>query len=331
MKLTAEQIAFFDREGFLVVEDVVATDDLDAVEAEYNAILDREIPKQVAARKLTDAMSGLPFAERYTEALAATTDMYELYEHLDISLPLREDIGPETGVHTGPAVFERILRNPAILGIAESLLGPEISSSPIQHTRIKPPRDRVRSALVDSNVTATGWHQDEAVITDDVDDLTMLTVWVAITDATEENGCMICVPGSHKRGDVAMHCPGSVATTSAEIFIPPEIVGQKTVAMPVKRGGVVLLHQRTEHGSLENNSDRLRWSFDLRYMPTGTPSGRSVFPAWIARSRVNPESELTNPAEYSAKWEEARQKIADTKQIKFNARWERYSSHPLCA
>lgn len=189
----------------------------------------------------------------------------------------------------------------------------------------------MRSAFVDSNVTATGWHQDEAVITDDVDDLTMLTVWVAITDATEDNGCMICEPRSHLRGDVAMHCPGSVATTSAEIYIPPDVIGAKTVAMPVKRGGVVLLHQRTKHGSLENKSDRLRWSFDLRYMPTGTPSGRSVFPDWVARSRSNPGSELTDPAQYAAKWDAAREKIVETRQIKFNARWERFSSHPLCA
>lgn len=117
--LNVEQIAFFEREGYLVVEDVIAPEDLEEVEAEYNAILDREIPKQIAAGKLTGAMADLPFAERYTEALAATTDMYELYEHLDISLPLRADIGPETGVHTGPAVFERILRNPAILDMAE--------------------------------------------------------------------------------------------------------------------------------------------------------------------------------------------------------------------
>ena len=118
--LNEDQISFFEREGYLVVEDVIKPEDLDAVEAEYSAILDREIPKLVAAGKLSDALPNMPFAERYTEALAATKDMYELYEHLDISLPLRADIGPKTGVHTGPAMFERILRNPAILHIAES-------------------------------------------------------------------------------------------------------------------------------------------------------------------------------------------------------------------
>lgn len=331
--LSPDQIAFFEREGYLIVEDVIGADDIAAVEAEYDAILDREIPRLVAAGRLADAMDGVPFAERYTRALAATDNMYDLYEHLDISLPLRADITAETGVNTGPAVFTRILRNPAILDIAETLLGPEVSSSPIQHTRIKPPRGRVAALKTDSNVTRTGWHQDEAVLTDEVDAVNMLTVWVAITDATEDNGCMVCVPRSHRAGlDLAMHCPGNAITT-AEIFIPEAHIGDTVQPMPVRRGGVVLLNQRTKHGSLDNLSDTLRWSFDLRYTPTGMASGRSVFPDWVARSRSAPETEMRDPADYAAAWEAARARIvhANGGNVTFNARWKRYSSDPLCA
>jgi hypothetical protein len=49
----------------------------------------------------------------------------------------------------------------------------------------------------------------------------MLTVWLAITDATVDNGCLIAVEGSHRR-DSTLHCPSKVF--SAEIYIPDSII-----------------------------------------------------------------------------------------------------------
>jgi hypothetical protein len=43
-----------------------------------------------------------------------------------------------------------------------------------------------------------------------------------------------------------------------------------------------------QHSSLENRSDGIRWSFDLRYQPPGQPTGRDEFPSFVARSRQNP-------------------------------------------
>ena len=72
-----------------------------------------------------------------------------------------------------------------------------------------------------------------------------------------------------------------------------ELIDQERVtSMPVKKGGMVLLHHRTIHGALDNNSDRIRWSFDLRYNVIGSATGRDVFPGFVARSAAEPESEL---------------------------------------
>ena len=38
------------------------------------------------------------------------------------------------------------------------------------------------------------------------------------------------------------------------------------------------MHKHTIHGSLPNVSDEIRWSLDLRYNPTGQPTGRPEFP-----------------------------------------------------
>ena len=136
--LTLDDQRRFDDDGYLVIEDVIGEDDLDGLRAEYTAILDDIAPRLVAKAKLTSTYGDLPFGERYAAMLRECTEMYDVYQHLDISLPLVEDLAPDAAMNTGPAVFG-LLTHPQLLGIVESLIGPEIVSNPVQHTRIKPP------------------------------------------------------------------------------------------------------------------------------------------------------------------------------------------------
>ena len=331
MKLTQVQIDQFFEQGYLIVENVLAEDELNQIREEYSQILDRESPRLVAQGTLSQTHEGLPFEERYTAILNEIDDMYAFYQYLDISLPLTEQIPADTEMNAGPAVFHNLLRNDKILDIAESLLGPELYSNPVQHTRIKPPLSALpKNVALDSNVAKTFWHQDEGVLTDDAVGVDMVTVWVAMTDATVENGCMVCVPGSHQEQGT-MHCPGRFSSAS-EIFIPEELIDQERVtAMPVKKGGVVLLHNRTQHAALDNNSDQIRWSFDLRFNVTGQATGRDVFPGFVARSAAEPESELTDAQAWADLWYSKRDELAAMDEITFNERWAPFARHALCA
>lgn len=329
-KLTQEQLTFFNNNGYLIVENVLNENDIENIRSEYEAILDREVPKLIATGQLSQDYSSFGFEERYTKILQELDDMYAIYQHLDISLPLLHSMDADASLNAGPAVFKHLLSNPKILDIAESIIGPELYSNPVQHTRIKPPQNALANKALDSNIARTGWHQDEAVLTDDALDINMLTVWVAITDATEENGCMVCVPGSHKDA-VSMHCPGN-SFSSAEIFIPDELIPQEKITpMPVKKGGVVLLHQLTEHGSLENNSQQIRWSFDLRYNVIGQNSGREIFPGFVARSQKHPEEVLTDAQVWAEEWFSTRDQLAAQGEVAFNERWKKFNRHSLCA
>ena len=273
--LTAEQLDRFQEEGYLIVEDVLTEEDLAAIEDEYKEIVDRVSADLVDRGKL-QPLTGTTFSEQYIEAMNQLDDMYALYQHLDISLPLFDGLDHTHTMNAGPAVF-RLLTNPHLLDIVESVIGPEIYSNPVQHTRIKPPPRHLPEGALDANIAATLWHQDSAVIDAEADDTDMLTVWLAVTDATLENGCLIVERASH-RDEMTLHCPGKVFP--AEIYIPESIIDDgKVIPMEVPAGGAVLLHKMTEHGSLDNHSDDIRWSFDLRYQPIGQPTGRSVFPA----------------------------------------------------
>ena len=96
----------------------------------------------------------------------------------------------------------------------------------------------------------------------------------------------------------------------------------------MKAGSVMLFTRTTMHASYDNNTERLRWSFDLRYLPVGQPTGRPMFPDFVARSRSNPASELRDAAVWADLWMKARARVAAANPPVFN-RWN--SDHPLCA
>ena len=82
--------------------------------------------------------------------------------------------------------------------------------------------------------------QDQGVATPDQDEVMVLTVWLPITDATVENGCLAVVPGSHRR-DLVTHCPGS--GPDGGLQIPSKLIEGKPTPVPIKRGGALLMHR----------------------------------------------------------------------------------------
>ncbi|MSU70067.1 MAG: hypothetical protein EXS39_04685, partial [Opitutaceae bacterium] len=188
-------------------------------------------------------------------------------QHFDFSLP-QKDLRRDTPIHVGPAVF-RTLTSPRLLDLVEDLVGPEIYSNPVQHIRFKVPPRAVQRGVSSVLVVKTPWHQDNGVILPEADEATILTVWLPLTPATIENGCLQVVPRSHRRG-LADHCPSSFGLT-----IPDRLIAvQDALPLPMRPGSVLLMTQRTVHGSLENETtDDVRISMDLRYQPPGrTPS-----------------------------------------------------------
>ena len=189
----------------------------------------------------------------------------------------------------GEATFN-FLKNPKILDVAESLCGSEIVCNPIQHIR----------AVLPHRATGghpTHFHQDIGVCWPDTDPYFMLTVWVPIVDATLENGCLAVLPGSHKYG-LRQHAytPG---LNVPEEERPPI----KSKPLPVPAGGLILFHNYTLHHALPNESDEIRWSFDLRYHDAYMPSGRPFYPTFLMRSRFRPDALQTDYSTWCERWE----------------------------
>lgn len=312
--LNQTQIEDFKRHGFLVVDDVV-TDALPAVRSEYETVLDGLWQEWLQEGRVTDTPH---FEDRIVAAYRAGC---EYFQPLDISLPTGA-VAPDEPMHTGEATF-KMMRHPKLLDLVEDLIGPEITSNPIQHVRIKPPAIDMRDGEMRAHITKTLWHQDRGVTQEVADETNMITVWIAVTDATTQNGCLQVLEGSHSRDDLMPHCP------LPQIGIPDEFIDESDVKpLPVKAGGVVIFHPMCAHSSLENKTDGIRWSFDIRFNKTGQPTGRPQFPEWIARSKEDPSSELRDPLEWKAMWDAARRQLSNVPVTEFY-RWDQNA--PYCA
>ena len=331
--LTTEQIEFFRDQGYLIVPDVLDDADLEPVRQEYVDVLDRAAAELLDAGMISSAFSELEFGERY---LSILLEFPGLYRYLNISLPLTNDAISEEDcrMHAGPAVFD-LLRNAKILDVVESLIGGEIRSNPVQHIRLKPPLSAVPEQVAGySNIGVTTWHQDHGAVMDEAEATDMVTVWIAVTDAAVENGCLVASPRSHEAAELTLHCPGVNVDVAAENYIPEAMrQGKPIVALPVSAGSLVILDKYIEHASLDNTSDQLRWSFDLRYQPIDQPTGRPAFPSFIARSRKKPSSAMTDWSEYAAQWEAARRTMVGDGfgfPIYEQDRWMANAGHPAC-
>jgi ectoine hydroxylase-related dioxygenase (phytanoyl-CoA dioxygenase family) len=103
------------------------------------------------------------------------------------------------------------------------------------------------------------WHQDNGYAF--VEPQQYLTCWIALTDATEENGCPWVVPGLHKMGTLRHH----ISETGLVCF--DEAAG--AMAAPVRAGGMVVFSSLTPHCTGPNRTDEVRKAYIVQYAPDG--------------------------------------------------------------
>lgn len=313
--LTASLKEHLSAEGYVVVEGVLEPQvDLAPLVAEYNAALDDIAEGLFVKGSIRSTYAALPFGERLIQVCSESGQNFP--QAFDFSLP-QKGITSDTPIHVGPAVFH-ILSHPRLLDLVEEIVGPEIYSNPVQHIRMKLPARAVEAGLQHALVTSVPWHQDNGVIMPEADEATILTVWLPVNESTIDNGCLQVIPYSHL-GGLEPHCPSKSTVAIPDRFLALD----RAIPVPMKPGSVLLMHQRTIHGSLENQTaDQVRISLDLRYQPVGQATGRPAFaPAgFVARSQRHPERVLRDPDIWADNWLKLRARLAQEETAQFN-RW----------
>ncbi len=103
------------------------------------------------------------------------------------------------------------------------------------------------------------WHQDNGYAF--VEPQQYLTCWVALTDATEENGCPWVVPGLHRLGTLA-HEYSDIGFVC--LRDPPD-----AVAVPAPAGSIVVFSSLTPHSTGPNHTDAVRKAYIVQFAPDG--------------------------------------------------------------
>jgi ectoine hydroxylase-related dioxygenase (phytanoyl-CoA dioxygenase family) len=295
----------YEMDGFVVVEDVFDPDvDFADLIADYEEVLEGIARRWHEEGIISSDFAGQPFETRLISIMSETDRPW--IDYFNISMPLW-GVTHETPFHYSEPIF-RIMTDPRLLDVIEMFIGGEILANPIQHLRVKAPEFLIPKGKQHALNARTNWHQDMGVTLEEANQTGMITAWIPITDATEDNGCLRFIPGSH-RDALAEHCP----RTDGDIEIPPELRGGTVVKAPMKKGGVMFLHPLVKHDSARNETrTEVRWSYDLRYQPIGQPTGRPEWPGFVARSRKNPESVVTDHREVERRWLETRSWMAST-------------------
>ncbi len=114
--------------------------------------------------------------------------------------------------------------------------------------------------------TVLPWHQDAGDVWG-LDRDPLVTLWLALDDATPENGCMEVVPGSHRLGLLTPY-GSTVPPELASVHCPPESVRHITA----RAGELFLLHNWVIHRSGVNPTDGPRRAFTTCLMDARTVS-----------------------------------------------------------
>jgi ectoine hydroxylase-related dioxygenase (phytanoyl-CoA dioxygenase family) len=112
----------------------------------------------------------------------------------------------------------------------------------------------------------TGYHLDNPYWSFSSRD--SISIWIALDDATLENGCMWYLPGTHK---VARWENAGIGTNLGDLFkIYPEWKKIKPVPAPAKAGTAVFHNGLVAHGAGANMTNGPRRAMTCAFMPDGS-------------------------------------------------------------
>lgn len=213
-RLSSAQVQSYKSDGFIAVEDILEPSTVDDLRATTDAFVARS---------------------REVGKSDSVFDFEPIGEHGEAHL--RRIKNPE---HQAPA-YTRAMVDGAVLDCIADLIGRDLRFWAGKLNLKRPHGGQ-----------AVQWHQDWAFGPATNDDL--LTVGVALDEATTENGCLLMIPGSH-RGPVLDHWREDQFIGAVT---EPDFDPSAAVPVEVRKGGITLHHIRTLHASAPNLSSSQR-------------------------------------------------------------------------
>jgi len=232
--LSGKQVAFFNENGYVSNVKLLETDQVDQLNEELKLIMDPEHPNH-----------HLYYEFHSNESVDPDKIIFHSLGHWRIT----------------PG-FHDVLWNPAFVMAAFQLLGNRAVRFWHDQLFCKPARH--------GGVVA--WHQDYSYWTRTIP-MQHLTTWVGLDDASEENGCLQYIPGSHRWG--LLEKPGLTGEMDGlKAYLNSEQANalQNPLPIEMEKGFATFHHPLLVHGSFENLSERPRRAFVLNVFADDTCS-----------------------------------------------------------
>jgi ectoine hydroxylase-related dioxygenase (phytanoyl-CoA dioxygenase family) len=223
MQLTSEQIERFKRDGYLSVGPVLTTHELAEAREAYDRIF--------GATEKPSSYRNLGKKEGEEQSEGAVLQIIDLHKLAD--------------------VFQQLLFKAETLDMVEALLG-------TPNIRLYHDQALFKPALHGDEVP---WHQDNGYWK--FEPPIAISLWTALDDADESNGCMRFIAGSHKAGEAGHQRAGQyIAQLKADAD------ESLAVPVPLPAGSGVFHHCQTLHNTQPNHSTRQRRAWVRHYIST---------------------------------------------------------------
>lgn len=256
--LSEDQINTFNRDGFLVLPDFVPEEACDALKARVEEMLSEFDPSTV--KTIFDTSEQIAARDQYFLESASKIHFFfekEAFQNGVLVKPKEVAINKiGHAMHDLDPVFNRFTRTEKLknltfdLGLKNPLL--------IQSMYI------FKQPYIGGEVTC---HQDATFIYSTPN--TSIGYWIAIEDATLENGCLWAIPGGHLtplklRFVLKEGKPTMLTFDSSPWDLTPMI------PLEVKKGTLIVLHGHVPHMSYANRSPKSRHAYTLHVVDSSS-------------------------------------------------------------
>ena len=265
MALTQEQVEAFQRDGYLLVEDFLSHSECDALlKRTYGIVGEADFTQHPTVTFNT--RGGEQSEHIKTDYFINSGDKVRFFfeegavdAEGKLKVPVEKSLNKiGHALHVLEPEFERVALGQRMRELAKSL-------------------DLEAPAVIQSMVIfkqphfggVVNPHQDSTFL--HTTPMRLCGVWIALEDADLENGCLWFAPGTHRAGIsrrmLRVSRNGRVELTfeGEDLRVEPE----RFAPVPVKKGGMVLIHGEVVHKSEENKSARSRNIFTFHMYDAG--------------------------------------------------------------
>lgn len=273
--LSSSQLAAYDRDGFLVIENFASHKECERLKQRAEQLVAEFDPQGVISIFTTKEQTRLS-----DDYFLESGDKVRFFFEEDAFAPdgnLRQSkersinkIGH--ALHDLDPIFDQFSRKPELAAVARDL--------GYQKPLLLQSMYIFKQPNIGGEVTC---HQDATFLY--TEPMTVTGFWFALEDATLENGCLWAIPGGHRLGLKKRFSRAEGGGTKFEVLDASPWPEDVLVPLEVRAGTLVILHGMLPHMSYANRSPKSRHAYTLHLI-----DGAATYPAdnWLRRGAEMP-------------------------------------------